>query len=140
YLDTPIYEDYHKKEGFTDFWLMDKYQNAGMVIYQNVSNPYKVSTYFQRNLYDDTYVAEDYFFKFTPEYKRAVAKMGLLIGKKAINAQYESVLKRLLEYGIGYISRMFYEFNPNLEKQIVGSIQSKNRIHESRLTGKFIKK
>jgi len=140
YPDTPIYEEFHEKEGFTDFWLKEKYQNAGMVIYQNVPNPYKVSTYFQRNLYDDTYVAEDYFFKFTPEYKRSVARMGLLIGKKAIEAQYKSFFKQTWKYGLGYISRLTYEFNPNIEKIIFGSLLIKNKVHESRLTGKFIKK
>jgi radical SAM superfamily enzyme YgiQ (UPF0313 family) len=140
YPDTPIYEEYREKEGFTDFWLKDKYQNAGMVIYQNVANPYKVSTYFQRNLYDDTYVAEDYFFKFTPKYKKAVAKMGLLIGWKAIQAQYKSLWKRYFKFAIGYFSHVLYLISPNIEKRIVGSLIKKNKVHENRLTGAFIKK
>lgn len=140
YPDTPIYAEYHEKEGFTNFWLMGKYQDAGMVIYQNVANPYKVSTYYQRNLYDDTYVAEDFFFKFTPEYKRAVTKMGLLIGKKAINAQGGSMLKRYGKYSLGWGSMMLYTLNPNMEKMIVGYLVKTNRIHENRLTGQFVKK
>ena len=63
YPDTPLYEEYHEEFGFTDFWLKPKYQYAGTVIYQNVPNPYTMSTYWQRNLYDDTYVNEDYFFQ-----------------------------------------------------------------------------
>lgn len=140
YPDTSIYEEYHEKEGFTEFWLQEKYQNAGMVIYQNVANPYKVSTYFQRNLYDDTYVAEDYFFRFTPEYKKAVAKMGLLIGRKAIEAQSLSKVKQCGKYALGWASQGLYRINPGLEKRIVGSLCKVNRIHEARLTGKFIKK
>jgi radical SAM superfamily enzyme YgiQ (UPF0313 family) len=140
YPDTPIYEEYHESAGFTNFWLMEKYQNAGMVIYQNVSNPYKVSTYYQRNLYDDTYVAEDYFFPFSRDYKKAVAEMGLLIGKKAIQAQGGSVLKRYGKYVLGGASMMLYGFNPNLEKRIVGSLAVVNRVHENRLTGQFVKK
>lgn len=140
YPDTLIYNEYHEKEGFTDFWLKEKFQNAGMVIYQNVSNPYKVSTYFQRNLYDDTYVAEDYFFKFTPEYKKAVAKMGLLIGWRAIQAANNSKIKQYFKYGIGYLSHWIYTINPNIEKKIIGTIIKKNRVHKNRLTGKFIKK
>jgi len=140
YPDTPLYEEYHEKEGFTNFWLMDKYQNAGMVIYQNVANPYKVSTYYQRNLYDDTYVAEDFFFTFTQEYKKAVAEMGLLIGKKAINAQGGSLLKRFGKYSLGWGSLRLYALNPNLEKTVVGSLSKVNRVHENRLTGQFVKK
>lgn len=140
YPDTAIYEDYHEEAGFTDWWLIDKYQGAGMVIYQNVPNPYKVSTYFQRNLYDDTYVAEDYFFTFTPQYKRAVAKMGLLIGRKAIEASTSSPAARFRKYALGWVSRSVYGLAPGLEKRIVGSLVSKNRVHENRLTGQFVKK
>lgn len=140
YPDTPIYEEYREQEGFTDFWLKEKFQNAGMVIYQNVANPYKVSTYFQRNLYDDTYVAEDYFFKFTKEYKKAVAKMGLLIGWKAIQAQYKSLWKRYFKYGLGYLSHSLYMVAPNMEKNIIGTLIKKNKVHANRLTGIFIKK
>ncbi|MBW1713149.1 MAG: radical SAM protein [Deltaproteobacteria bacterium] len=104
YPDTAIYEEYHLQEGFTEFWLRPKYQNAGMVIYQNVANPYRVSTYYQRNLYDDTYVAEDYFFKFSPDYKRAVAKMGHLIGWKSVKASTGSRPKRWAKYSLGRVS------------------------------------
>ncbi len=140
YPDTSIYAKYHEQENFTEFWLTEKFQNAGMVIYQNVPNPYKVSTYFQRNLYDDTYVAEDYFFKFTPEYKRAVAKMGLLIGRKAIQAQSSSGLKKFTKYALGHGSKTLYSINPNIEKRIVGSLVRVNKVHENRLTGQFVKK
>ena len=140
YPDTPIYEEYHEKEGFTDFWLRERYQDAGMVIYQNVANPYKVSTYFQRNLYDDTYVAEDYFFKFTHEYKKAVARMGLLIGRKAIRAQGGSLFKQYTKNLLGWASLRTYELAPNLEKRVVGSLVKVNRVHENRLTGQFVKK
>jgi len=140
YPDTEIYEEYHEQEGFTDFWLDEKYQNAGMVIYQNVLNPYKVSTFFQRNLYDDTYVAEDYFFRFTPEYKRAVQRMGLLIGWRSIRAQYRSVWRKYLKYSLGVGSLVLYRVNPNVEKQIIGSLVKVNRLHDSRLTGSFVRK
>jgi len=111
-----------------------------MVIYQNVANPYKVSTFFQRHLYDDTYIAEDYFFKFSPEYKKAVARMGLLIGWKAIQAQYKSLWKQYWRLMMGVSSLGLYSINKNLEKRIVGSVMTKNRVHDARLTGKFIKK
>ncbi len=138
YPDTGIYKEYHDEYGFTDWWLQEKFQNAGMVIYQNVANPYKVSTYFQRNLYDDTYVAEDYFFRFGKQYKRAVTRMGLLIGWTSICAQSRSPLKRYFKYSLGKGSQLLYDLFPNLEKKTIGSLVKTNKIHETRLTGKFI--
>ncbi|QTA87906.1 B12-binding domain-containing radical SAM protein [Desulfonema magnum] len=138
YPDTGIYDEYHDIYGFTNWWMQEEFQDAGMVIYQNVANPYKVSTFFQRNLYDDTYVAEDYFFKFDKPYKQAVAKMGFLIGWKAICAQYNSPVKCYFKYAVGRGSQLLYEIFPRLEKRIVGSLIKTNKIHEVRLTGKFV--
>ncbi len=140
YPDTPIYWDYHEKEGFTEFWIRPEFQDAGMVIYQNVSNPYLVSTFYQRNLYDDTYVAEDYFFKFTPDYKRAVAKMGHLIGWKAVRGASPSLFHAGLKYGVGRGSHLLYSLAPNLEKQVVGRLIKTNRIHKNRGTGIWVRK
>jgi radical SAM superfamily enzyme YgiQ (UPF0313 family) len=139
YPDTPLYEEYHEKEGFTDFWLRPKYQNAGMCIYQNVPNPYAVSTFWQRNLYDDTYVTEDYFFKFKPAYKRMVAYMGAIIGWHSVKAASKYSWKRYLSYFCGIASRALFEFSPTLEKKIVGKLQIKNVLHQKRAQGRFIK-
>ncbi len=141
YPDTALYEEYHEKEGFTDYWLKERYQYAGLAIYQNVVDVYKVTTYFQRNLFDDTYVAEDYFFKFTPEYKKTVVKMGLLIGWKTFRARYRSSWKRYFNFAVGYLSYVLYRVNPNIEKKIAGSLMKSNRVHATRLTGgRFVKR
>lgn len=139
YPDTPIYEEYHRKEGFTEFWVKPRFQNAGMCIYQNVSNPYAVSTYWQRNLYDDTYVSEDYFFKFTPAYKRAVAYMGAIIGWHSVKAATKSPWKKYLRYSLGLASRLFYEVSPTIEKRIVGRLGIRNVLHTKRERGRFIR-
>ena len=140
YPDTPIYRDYHQQEGFTDFWIRPRFQDAGMVIYQNVANPYLVSTYYQRNLYDDTYVAEDYFFKFTPEYKKAVARMGHLIGWKAVRGASPSLARAGFKYALGRGSHLLYSLAPNLEKNVVGRLVKTNRIHKNRGTGIWVRK
>ncbi len=111
-----------------------------MVIYQNVANPYLVSTYYQRNLYDDTYVAEDYFFKFSPEYKRAVARMGHLIGWKAVRGASPSLARAALRYALGRGSHSLYSLAPNLEKKVVGRLVKTNRIHKNRGTGIWVRK
>lgn len=139
YFDTPIYEEYHEKEGFTEFWLRPDFQNAGMCIYQNVPNPYAVSTYWQRNLYDDTYIAEDYFFRFSKEYKRMVAYMGSVIGWHSIQAATKESWKKYIRYALGITSRLIYEISPSVEKQIVGKLVIKNVLHQKRAQGKFLK-
>lgn len=139
YPDTHIYTEYSKKYSITEFWLMPKYQNAGLCIYQNVPNPYAVSTFWQRNLYDDTYVCEEYFFKFTQEYKRWVAYMGALTGYHSVVAASNISWKAYLRYIIGVSSRLLYEMSPTIEKRIVGKVPIKNALHEKRATGIFLK-
>lgn len=139
YPDTPIYDQYHQQMGFTEFWLQPKYQNAGMVIYQNVANPYRLSTYFQRNLYDDTYVAEEYFFRFSPEYKRAVARMGRIIGWKSVQAAHRSPVRRYGKYILGQASHWLYRLDSRLEKRIVGRLAKRNNIHRTRRTASFVR-
>ncbi|GAF85227.1 unnamed protein product, partial [marine sediment metagenome] len=136
---TTIYEEYAIKEGFTGFWLRPKFQFAGISMCQNVLNPYAVSTYWQRNLYDDTYVAEDYFFKFTKAYKRAVAYLGAHTGWNVVNATTKSWWQKYMRFSLGIASRLCYEFSPTLEKRIVGKISLKNRYHQRRSTARYIK-
>jgi hypothetical protein len=139
YPDTPLYEEYHESEGFTDFWLKQKYQNAGMCIYQNVPNPYAVSTYWQRNLYDDAYVNEEYFFRFSKPYKRWVAYMGAIIGWHSVKAASKNHIRKYMRYTLGIGSRLLFELSPTLEKRLAGGMMKKNRLHQKRAQGRFIK-
>jgi anaerobic magnesium-protoporphyrin IX monomethyl ester cyclase len=139
YPDTPLYEEYHEKNGFTEFWLKPKYQNAGTVIYQNVPNPYAISTYWQRNLYDDTYVNENYFFQFSRRYKRWVAYMGAIIGWHSVKAASKNPTRQYFRYGLGIGSRLLFEVSPTLEKRMIGNIMKKNLMHQKRDLGRFIK-
>ena len=139
YPDTPLYEEYHETCGFTEFWLKDKYQNAGTVIYQNAVNPYAVSTYWQRNLYDDTYVDEDYFFKFSKEYKRWVAYMGAIIGWHSVRAASKHHVRQYARYGLGLGSKALFELSPALEKRVVGRVMKRNLVHQKRDLGRFIR-
>ncbi len=139
YPDTPMYEEYHVSAGFTDWWLRPRFQHVGLATYQNVPNPYSVSTYFQRNLFDDMYVAEDYFFRFSPGYKRAVARMGMLMGWNSVCAQTANPLRRRLKYTLGQVSQFVYGLSPQLEKRVVGQIARGNKVHKFRETAKFVK-
>ena len=119
YPNTALYEEYKDSAGFADWWLRPRYQDAGMVIFQNVQNPYEVTSYFQRNLYDDTYIYEDYFFRYTPEYKRKVRDMLFMFGRLNLRARYHSPMRQWLAYGLGKVSRFFYEIDPRIERRLV---------------------
>ena len=85
---SAIYKIYNKKYGFTNYWLKPKYQWCGVQIYQNAENPLAVSTFYQRYLFDDVYIQKDYFFTYTPEYKKAVRKMVVEIGEHNVLFMY----------------------------------------------------
>jgi len=120
---TAIYQEYSKEYGFENYWLRPEYQKLGIQIYQNYANPLSVSTFYQRYLFDDTYIQEDTFFKYTPEYKKAVKKLVLNIGEH--NLEYmlsENGSKRRLYFELAKISMFLYNYFPNLEKYIGGKL------------------
>lgn len=140
YPNTGIFEEYKNRFNLEGWWLKKRYQKCGQVIYQNALNPYEVSTFYQRDLHDDTYVYEDYFFEFSNEYKRKVRELGFLLGKHNLCAQYKSPIMQNLFYYTGVLSRFIYEFHPTLEKRIVSRIGLQNNLHSYRKIGEFIKK
>lgn len=139
YPCTPIYDEYAQTHGFVDWWLKPRFQNAGMVIYQNVDDPYKVSTYYQRNLYDDTYIYEDYFFNYRQDYKRAIRKLLFLLGRHNLKARYQSRAKQHMAYALGRMSRLLYEVNPRIEQMVVSLFRPRNRVHDTRVIARFVK-
>lgn len=140
YPNTEVFEEYKDEYDLANWWLKEKYQHCGQVIYQNVVDPYEVSIFYQRNLHDDTYVYEDYFFKFSKEYKKKIRELGFLLGRHNLKAQYKSFIKYNMFYTLGVLSRYVYECAPKLEKKLFSSLGLKNKLHEFRKIGEFIKK
>lgn len=134
YPGTEIYQTYKDKYGFKEWWLKKEYQNFGVQIHQNVENPYEYSTFYQRQLYDDTYIWEESFFKYTPKYKERVREMAFLIGKRNLLALYPSFVRRWIVYGLCKLSRFVYELNPRLEKKAASRIADmfniRSRFHD----------
>ena len=134
YPGTEIYETFKDEYGFRKWWLKEDYQNYGIQIHQNVEDPYKHSTFYQRELYDDTHIWEETFFKYTRAYKDRVRDMAFLIGKRNLLSLQPSALKRWLIYQVCRISRFVYELNPRIEKRVVSTlvaaINLKNRFHD----------
>jgi radical SAM superfamily enzyme YgiQ (UPF0313 family) len=122
YPGTKVFEDSKDKYGIDKWWLREKYQNFGQQVHQNSIEPYKVSTYCQRHLYDDTYVYEEKFYPFTKKYKKIVKEMAFLIGKRNLLSEQPSRLKRWWIYNLSKLSRFIYEINPRIEKKVVYTI------------------
>jgi anaerobic magnesium-protoporphyrin IX monomethyl ester cyclase len=118
---TAIYRMYHKRYGFTNYWLKPKYQELGIQVYQNALNPLKVSTFYQRYLFDDTYIQKDYFFTYTKEYKKAVRRLVCEIGKHNLEFMFKGQpIKQKLIYGLSKLSMLAYDYLPNWETTIGG--------------------
>ncbi len=134
YPGTEIYAAFKDEYRFEKWWLKEAYQNYGIQIYQNVENPYKYSTFYQRKLYDDTHIWEETFFKYSRKYKNRVKKMAFLIGKRNLISLYPSPVRRWIVYQVCKLSRLVYEVNPRIEKRVTSAIISavnfKSRFHD----------
>lgn len=141
---TKIYWEYKDKFNLIDWWMKEEYQNFGIQIHQNSENPYKYSTFYQRQLYDDTYIWEEKFFSYSREYKKKVKQMAFLIGRRNLISLQPVKLRRLIIYCFCFVSRFVYELNPNIEKtvasQIVSIINLRSRFHDRGPLGYWNKK
>jgi len=118
---TAIYRLFAKEYGFEKYWLKPEYQKFGIQVYQNAINPFSVSTFYQRYMFDDTYIQEEKFFKYTKEYKQAVKKLVWEIGRHNLRFMFPNQDLRpiLLK---AKLSMMLYNLFPNLERKIGGTI------------------
>ncbi len=144
YPKTAIYEEYCDRFNFRDYWLKEEFQLMGDVIYQNVENPLRHSAYYQRNMYDDTYIAEDIFFKYGPSTKKAVKELVFAIGKHNLKAKFKSNLSHKKKNILCKISKVIYDFDPQVEKNIVGFLSEKlrwgNNVHKDLRIGYVMKR
>jgi radical SAM superfamily enzyme YgiQ (UPF0313 family) len=119
---TEIYRQYVNEYDFKDYWLKPRFQDCGVSLYQNAVNPYAVSTLSQRYLYDDSYIQEQYFFDYSPEFLKKMSEVSCEIGRHNLGTMYKShPVKRRLFTAACQLSRAVYGMFPNLEKHI-GSI------------------
>lgn len=118
---TEIYQEYAEKEGFKDYWLRPEYQDFGIQVYQNCMNPYANSCYYQRVLFDDTYIQEEKFFHYTKEYKEKVREFVFTVGKHNLEFMYQGQpLKQKFILLLAYYSAFIYDRFPKLEKKVGG--------------------
>ncbi len=126
---TAIYRMYNKEYGFTKYWLKPEFQKLGIQVYQNALNPLKVSTFYQRYLFDDTYIQKEYFFKYTPEYKQAVRKLVKEIGRHNLEFMFKGQPnKQKWIMRLAKLSMWGYDHLPGLETTVGGALyHHKNR-------------
>jgi magnesium-protoporphyrin IX monomethyl ester (oxidative) cyclase len=134
---TAMYYDLAEKNDFTDYWLRPDtdMQAAGIQTWQNSVNPYAVSTYFQRNVFDDNFIATGKFFKYTPEHQHHLKELMFLYGMHNLQKLYEgNTLKQKKIELLGRLSYFVYHhIDPTLEIKLVNWWMSrKNTEEESR--------
>lgn len=132
---TELYDRYCDEYGFQGYWLKERYQNCGAQLYQNTLNPYAYSTFYQRNIYDDTYIQEDYFFQYPKEYKNKLAEIIFDVGRHNLEKLYPNqYIKRTAILGLSKLSKSVYDVCPKLETTIGSWIPAHDRamVEESR--------
>jgi anaerobic magnesium-protoporphyrin IX monomethyl ester cyclase len=135
FAGTDLYNEYCDSYGFRNYWLRERYQNCGAQLYQNTLNPYANSTFYQRNIYDDTYVQEDYFFNYPDDYKKKFAEVIFEVGRHNLEKLYPAqYVKRTAILGLSKLSKSIYDVFPKLETTI-GSwipVHDRSLVEESR--------
>jgi len=122
---TAIYRQYAKRYGFEEYWLKPEYQNFGIQVYQNSPNPFKVSTFYQRTLFDDTYIQNEYFFPYSKEYKKAVRRLVGEIGRHNLQFMFKGQLaKQKIYFHLAKLSMLVSDCFPHLEKTVIGGLFS----------------
>ena len=98
-------------------------QSCGIQIYQNSVNPYAVSTFYQRNLFDDSYIQEDTFLNYSKEFKQKVGELVLKIGQHNLESlSPNNKFKSKFLLAVSMLSRKVYNCFPYLEKNIIGKL------------------
>ncbi len=116
-----IYRMYAKKYGLEKYWLKPEYQDFGIQVYQNALNPFRVSTFYQRYLFDDTYIQEEKFFKYTKEYKKKIREFVFTVGKHNLEFMFPNQpIKQKFILLLSRLSALGYDLSPNLERSVGG--------------------
>ena len=123
---TDIYEELRKEYDIEEYWLRPEYQNIGTSIYQNVNNPFEVSNWFQRDMYDDSFVQHEYFFKYRKDQKDAMFKLMFTIGVSNIYLEEGRSLRGFVRIGLGYLSHLANTIHPSIEKYLTAILLTKN--------------
>ncbi|MEK6969348.1 MAG: radical SAM protein [Nanoarchaeota archaeon] len=106
YPGTEIYEEYHQKYGFTDWWLKKEY-----------SELLKKPRFMEIGIkyYNQHRILKLDYFKYPKETKREILKAIKWTAK--YSASHMTKYYRFQLYVLYYLSRFFYLINPSLEQE-----------------------
>ena len=118
---TAIYRQYVEEMDFKEYWLKPEHQKHGIQIYQNYRNSYAISTFYQRYLFDDTYIQGEYFFKYAEEYKKKVREMVFEIGRHNLLFMFkDQKFRQKMFLQTARLSMLGHDWFPGLEMKIGG--------------------
>lgn len=131
---TAMYYDLAHEHEFTKYWLNpdEDMQAAGIQTWQNSVNPYQTSTFFQRHLFDDNFIATGKFFKYSREQQDWLKKLMMLYGKHNLGKIYKDqpIKKKWFEI-LGELSYFAYHnIDKDLEKKVIGGWMSRKDAQE----------
>lgn len=115
YPGTEIYNRWHDKYSFTEWWLNDKY------VEEYTSADLKVPI-FRRfgDMFLDDPVLEFDFFKYSKEIESEIRR-GIKLKSKC-NSMQHSFIRRNVVYVMMYVSYLLYRINPHIENAIMQPI------------------
>jgi anaerobic magnesium-protoporphyrin IX monomethyl ester cyclase len=135
---TAMYYELAEQNDFVEYWLNPdpQMQAAGIQTWQNSVNPYAVSTFFQRNIFDDNFIATGKFFKYTKEHQRLLKELMFLYGNHNLKKLYTGGLrKKLKRKKIDMLGRLSYfvyhNVNKDLEMRLINKWMSRKNTEEA---------
>jgi radical SAM superfamily enzyme YgiQ (UPF0313 family) len=137
---TAMYYELAEANGFKEYWLNPDphMQAAGIQTWQNSVNPYSVSTFFQRNIFDDNFIATGKFFKYTDEHQALLKQLMFLYGKHNLGKLYtggnfgiRAALKRKKIEMLGRLSYgVYHHVDSEIEMKLVNWWMSRKNTEE----------
>jgi hypothetical protein len=118
-----MYYDLAPEYGFEKYWLNPdtEMQAAGIQTWQNSTNPFAMSTFFQRNIFDDNFIATEKFFTYSKEHQSQLKKLMFLYGSHNLEKLYTNdTWKRRKIEALGQLSYFIYHhISHNMETNVV---------------------
>ena len=120
---TSMYYDLAPEYGFEKYWLNPdtEMQAAGIQTWQNSTNPFAMSTFFQRNIFDDNFIATEKFFTYSKKHQSQLKKLMFLYGSHNLEKLYTNdTWKRRKIEALGQLSYFIYHhISHNMETNVV---------------------
>ena len=126
--NTQLYEQYRHENGFSDWWLKDKYS----ILFRDYT------PYFEEHFYDDHFIEAD-FFNYSKEIRREIDKTVDLIGKVNLKNRSGPIKYVILSILI-LISRWLYSINPAFERIAFDKVRVVTSVLKGKKSRRYLEK